>query len=78
MKETSENVVQPGIERGSPDCYCLFTLYKCIHIYMYNKIKVSINSYQSERGWNSVSRKRIGSIHVYRQEKLMMMMPIVK
>ena len=38
MKETSENVVQPGIERGSPDCYCLF-----INVFMYIKIKVSIN-----------------------------------
>ena len=24
MNEPSENVVQPGIEPGSPDCYCLF------------------------------------------------------
>ena len=45
MKETSGNVVQPGIERGSPDCYCLF-----INVFMYIKIKVSINTYQSERG----------------------------
>ena len=44
MKETSGNVVQPGIERGSLDCYCLF-----INVFMYIKIKVSINSYHSER-----------------------------
>ena len=24
MTEPSENVVQPGTEPGSPDCYCLF------------------------------------------------------
>ena len=30
MKETSENVVQPGIERGSPDCYFLF-----INVFIY-------------------------------------------
>ena len=70
MKETSGNVVQPGIERGSPDCYCLF-----INVFMYIKIKVSINSYQSERGWNSVSRKRIMGAYMYIGKKNM---PIVK
>ena len=30
MKEPSENVVQPVIEPGSPDCYCLF-----INVFIY-------------------------------------------
>ena len=66
MKEPSENAVKPGIEPGSPDCYCLF-----ITVFIYTlRLKFPLIVITLKEVETQCLEKELGAyMYTYRQEK---------